>query len=534
MSRSGLRRRHFLLASGAAFAAVLSRFGQAGRARAAGAFGPLVPDPDGIFDLPAGFRYRILDQFGDPMDDGYVVPAKPDGMATFPGPDGTVILMRNHELLFGDGPYPPGEPPPEAYDPLGMGCVTRVVLDARDFARISSNLVLCGTVINCAGGPTPWGWLSCEESTAPQHGYVFLCDPHADRVQMPNKIPAYGRFKHEAACIDTRSNTVYLTEDQTDSSFYRFVPDDPREPFVGRLQALRIVGKDRYPAADMTRGQTLPIAWVDIDTPDPGTDTVSAQAQEKGAAVFARGEGITIFKHEIFIVTTSGGPIGRGQIFRLIDSPDDLTLEVVVVADETEIINRPDNITVAPWGEPFFSEDSGGTNYVRSIGPDGEIFDFGRNALSDSELSGVCFSPDGRAMFINIQHDNLTLVITGPFPEVPPPVESETDTESDAASGSTDASTGETPTESLTNASTVASTGAGADPGADDPGLDDDGCDCDARAGSNLAGAAGLALAAVALAPRRGRAGDREQPEDHRPLAPLDPAQQQPLDTRQP
>lgn len=107
MGRSGLRRRHFLLATGAAFAAALSRFGQAGRARAAGAFGPLVPDPDGIFDLPAGFRYRILDQFGDPMDDGYVVPAKPDGMATFPGPDGTVILMRNHELLFGDGPYPP-------------------------------------------------------------------------------------------------------------------------------------------------------------------------------------------------------------------------------------------------------------------------------------------------------------------------------------------------------------------------------------------------------------------------------------------
>ncbi len=506
-----LRRRNLLLGSGAAFAAVLTRFGQSGTARAAGAYGPLVADPDGIMDLPAGFSYRVLDSFGDAMDDGYVVPSLPDGMAVFPGPDNTIILMRNHELLFGDGPYAPGEAPPEAYDPIGMGCVTRVVLDARDFTKISSNLVLCGTVINCAGGPTPWGWLSCEESTAPQHGYVFLCDPAADSVQMPRKITAYGCFKHEAAAIDTRTNTVYLTEDQSDGSFYRFVPDDKREPFVGRFQALRIVGQDRYEAGDMSRGQVLPVAWVDIENPDPTNDSVRIQAQDNGAAVFARGEGLWIFKDEIFIVTTSGGPIGRGQIFRLIDSPDDPTIEALVVTDDTEVMNRPDNITVAPWGEPFFVEDNPDENHIRTIGPDGEVFTFGRNVLSSSELAGVCFSPDGRAMFVNIQHDNLTLVITGPFPEVPPPGDTDTDSESDSessgddgsSSSGDDASSGDDSDSVPTTSETAGSSSSGEEPD-DDPGLDDDGgCNCDVNAESDLASTAGLALAALALAPRK-------------------------------
>jgi secreted PhoX family phosphatase len=37
------------------------------------------------------------------------------------------------------------------------------------------------------------------------------------------------------------------------------------------------------------------------------------------------------------------------------------------------------------------------------------------NRLSGSELAGVCFSPDGRTMFVNIQQQGLTLAISGPF-----------------------------------------------------------------------------------------------------------------------
>src|SRR5215207_8805683 len=54
-------------------------------------YGPLIPDPNRIFDLPKGFRYTILSRTGDVMSDGLRTPGAPDGMATFPGPNGRVI-----------------------------------------------------------------------------------------------------------------------------------------------------------------------------------------------------------------------------------------------------------------------------------------------------------------------------------------------------------------------------------------------------------------------------------------------------------
>ena len=47
-------------------------------------YGPLVPDPAGLFDLPKGFSYTVVSRFGDPMSDGFVTPGKADGMACFP------------------------------------------------------------------------------------------------------------------------------------------------------------------------------------------------------------------------------------------------------------------------------------------------------------------------------------------------------------------------------------------------------------------------------------------------------------------
>jgi secreted PhoX family phosphatase len=52
---------------------------------------------------------------------------------------------------------------------------------------------------------------------------------------------------------------------------------------------------------------------------------------------------------------------------------------------------------------------------MRGITERGEIFDFGRNDLNNSELAGSTFSPDVETLFVNIQTPGITFAITGPW-----------------------------------------------------------------------------------------------------------------------
>lgn len=378
----------------------------------------LVPDPKGLLDLPEGFTYRVIERVSDPMSDGYRVPGRPDGMACFAGPGDTLILMRNHECDRDarQGAYSGGAPK-EAYDPKAYGGVTRVVINSK-LERVSSNLVLTGTMRNCAGGPSPWGWLTCEESVDPDHGYVFLCPTDASSVSSPRRLVGYGRFNHEAACVDPETNAVYLTEDRPDGCLYRFVPHDKARPFEGKLQALAIPDSPRLELREPTKpGTTRPISWVDLPDPDPKDDTLRAQAQERGAAVLCRGEGIWFADGAVTICSTSGGGNGTGQIFRLVPErsgrPGSLTL--VAESQSEDELDMPDNITVAPWGDLYVAEDGSGEQFIRAIDRQGRVFDVARNAKSRGELAGVCFSPDGKTLFFNLQHDGLTVAVQGPF-----------------------------------------------------------------------------------------------------------------------
>jgi secreted PhoX family phosphatase len=420
-----LSRRSMLVGGGVALLGAsvpLSRLFGRPRTVTTGRFGPLKADPAGIFDLPDGFSYRVIQRSGGTTADGYKIPGCFDGMGCFEGPNGTWVLMRNHECLWLPltGPYHPGQsPPPEAFDKTAHGAVTRVVLKAETLEVMSTNLVLAGTVRNCAGGRSPWGWLSCEETTDAGHGYVFLCRTDASRVAPPERIAGYGRFRHEAACVDPATCVAYLTEDEDDGAVYRFVPDATDAPFKGRLQALAVPGKPRFDTSRaMPAGQTVDVVWVDVTDPDPKNDTVRHQAQARGAALLRRGEGIWLEGDELFICSTSGGPRSAGQVFRVslgrAQGPDRLTL--LAESNDTDALNMPDNLTVAPWGEIFLAEDSVvGTQHVRILSPDGRVSTFGRNALSRSELAGVCFSPDGTCLFVNIYGDGLTLAVRGPF-----------------------------------------------------------------------------------------------------------------------
>jgi len=380
----------------------------------------LPPDPGGLIDLRAGFSYRVLQRTGELMSDGYRVPGRPDAMGCFDLGQGRWALMRNHELDISQlrvSPYAPNaKPAQEAYDPRSLGGVSRVVLNARGRV-LSSNLALVGTNRNCAGGMSPWGWLSCEESVQPKHGYVFLCSTEADRLRRPHRIAAYGRFQHEAVAVDPTDYAAYLTEDRSDGCLYRFVPSDRRAPFgKGKLQALAIAGAPAFAlGAELPHEARFRVKWVDVPPEAGDDDTLRYVARERGAAIVTRGEGIWRFEDGFAFTSTSGGPGARGQIFHLAPTRQGGSLRLIAQASDASIFDMPDNITVTPWGDLLVCEDNHRAAHLRLITRAGHVLPFAFNRGSLSEFAGVCFSPDGRLLFVNVQEQGLTLAIQGPW-----------------------------------------------------------------------------------------------------------------------
>jgi hypothetical protein len=419
------------LLKGALAAAPFALLFQRRPAQAAG-WGPLVRDPDGILDLPAGFRYHIIDQFKvgnerQEMSDGYLVPGNPDGMMCFELRDGRLALMRNHELNnlvdFAKTPYKRGQSaPPQAYRSSQIGGVTRIVLDPDSYERISSNLVLVGTSRNCQGGWSPDGWLTAEEpylAPGDVHGWVFVCDPEASSVQSPRRITSFGQMNHEAAWIDPETMICYETEDESDACFYRHVPTSPSDPYTGRLQALKVVGRNGFDFNTASRtGESWDVEWVDIPA---GSGDLRTRAQSVGAATMTKGEGLWVASGEVWFNASKGGPAEKGQVFRLVHGQGGGVLTLIAQGTGDSQLENPDCMSLTPWGDLFMCEDGGGSQYVRVLHRDGTVSTFAKNAKDNVEVAGVCFSPDGRCMFLNLFGAGITVAITGPFPTSEPP-----------------------------------------------------------------------------------------------------------------
>ena len=417
-------------------------------------FGPLRDDPDGIIGLPDGFSYQLISKSGEQMSDGFIVPGRHDGMATFPGPNGMTVLVRNHEnnepappsaSAFGDDlSLLPRIDPSLLYDPGAAGVppyggTTTLLFDTVNQRLVSHQLSLAGTLWNCAGGPTPWGsWISCEETVqragavyARDHGYPFEVPARLDGLPVrPVALTAMGRFKREAIAVHPASGVVYQTEDIVDGLLYRFIPDVPGElARGGRLQALAVrdqpsLDTRNFKRRDIEPGVLMDVEWIDLDEIDSPNDDLRYRGYEAGAARFARGEGIFYGDGEVFMACTDGGQARKGQIWRYHPSPAEGTtgerqqpgkLELFIEPNDGTLIERADNLTVAPWGDLVVCEDGTGDDYLVSVTPEGDIHQFARNLNGDGEFAGACFSPDGSTFFVNMQLAGWTLAITGPW-----------------------------------------------------------------------------------------------------------------------
>ncbi|HVG05318.1 MAG TPA: alkaline phosphatase PhoX [Burkholderiaceae bacterium] len=455
-----------------------------------GPYGPPAPVRDQstglpLLQLPTGFQYTSFSWSGDAMADGRPCPDRHDGMAVVATRrvDGGEehVLIRNHERALGSALSMIAAPGQYDTGTIGgrsaLGGTTNLVF--RDGNWMSVEPSLGGTLVNCAGGPTPWGsWLTCEETLSNEvstqgrrHGYVFEVAANASQTS-GNPILGMGRFSHEAAAVDPATGYVYLTEDLRNASgFYRFIPTRTRGALGsledgGRLQAARVVGKNNASLIVARRCDEYTLEWIDIANPDqdagpvegpslPGFDPTSrgsgpfSQAWAAGALQLARGEGLWCSGGKMYLVDTATGVDainrsgrGRGALWEL-----DLTtmkLKAVFVSGNQLIGNNPDNVTLSPRGGVLLCEDGGGVADAYGVGTrmlgitaQGDSFIFGKNNIEltaaqiagahknitpgnyrEYEFAGACWEPSGRVLFCNIQTPGITFAIWGPWGDV--------------------------------------------------------------------------------------------------------------------
>ncbi|MCB9603159.1 MAG: DUF839 domain-containing protein [Sandaracinus sp.] len=339
------------------------------------------PDANGV-RLPPGFTCRVVARSGERVaPSSHVWHASPDGGSVFPHEDGGWIYVSNSEVPRTGG----------------VGALRF----APDGTLVDAFPILQGTNVNCAGGKTPWGaWLSCEE--APR-GRVFECDPWGEREAVVR--PSLGVFRHEAAAVDPVNAHVYLTEDEPDGRFYRFVPAQ-RTP-----EGHPDLARGRLEVASVARGGA--VRWLEV--PDPRFRRgVPTRAQVAESTVFRGGEGIWYHDGVVYFATK-----GDDRVWAYDVADAKLSILYDRADHSGDPIRGVDNLTVTCCGDVLVAEDGG---YMRLVAilPDGRFVPLVQVlGQARSEITGPAFDPSGTRLYFSSQRgvarDGLTYEVTGPF-----------------------------------------------------------------------------------------------------------------------
>lgn len=347
-----------------------------------GDIGPLeAPDALGLA-LPAGFTARIVATTSQTVaPSGYVWHTAPDGGATFITEDSGWIYVSNSEvpLVGGVGAL--------RFSPSGE--------------LIDAYRILDETNINCAGGLTPWHtWLSCEET---DRGQVYECDPWGEHPAVLR--PALGTFKHEAAAVDPASGYLYLSEDQGDGGFYRFIPAGMTSAgfpdlTAGELQIAQLDGEN--------------VTWLTV--PDPQLEGDTPTREQVDSTPFDGGEGIWFHANVVYMTTK-----GDNRLWAYDVVAETMTILYDDDTSATPILSGVDNVTVSCCGDVLVAED-GGDMQICVVLPSGEVRALVQISGQDgSEITGPAFDPSGTRLYFSSQRGidgaGITYEVTGPFHE---------------------------------------------------------------------------------------------------------------------
>ena len=333
-----------------------------------------------------------------------------------------------------------------------IDATTEIPLSAAE--PIAGARAAIGTLGNCAGGTTPWRTLlTCEENFhffygdvsfasgtrvhnkdsiigweryldyPPEHyGWVVEIDPFTGAAQ---KLTALGRFAHEGATV-TRARdgrpVVYMGDDKTDEHIYKFIAAEPGSLQHGVLYV-----------ADTDRGRWLPLA-VDQDmrlqhafrTQTELLVRTREAAKLVGATPQDRPEDIELDPHTgaVLISLTKHSQRPHGSILKLVEQDNDPGAQTFMagtfLAGGTENgFACPDNLVFDPRGNLWFCTDisshelyqapyvpfkNNGLFYVPMSGARAGMPLQVGSAPPGAELTGPTFSPDGRTLFLSVQH----------------------------------------------------------------------------------------------------------------------------------
>lgn len=372
-----------------------------------GELGPA--DLDGV-RVPKGFVVRNVARAGSTPAVGspYLWHTFPDGGACYPRENGGWIYTSNSEL------------------PGGLGGCGALVFDP-DGTVVDAYSILSNTSGNCAGGSTPWNtWVSCEENG--DAGQCWETDPYGAVGAVAK--PALGFFNHEAFAVDIRHRVVYLTEDNGNGRFYRWVAnesdysssDNRLALESGTLQVMEIEGFEAGGYADDPADlhELRRVSWSEVVDPDQGQEAVRAGLAAAGETVpgtrIAGGEGLWFAEIPAGMSTVPpGGTVPtRGLVFftskgdNRVYALDVENQLIELIFDNAQIepgFNDVDNLTVSPAGDILVAEDLTESRAIRImvVIPNQPAKVLVEVEHPGSEICGPAFSPDGSRLYFSSQ-----------------------------------------------------------------------------------------------------------------------------------
>ena len=355
-------------------------------------------------------------------------------------------------------------------DPLNRRITAKTPMQLNWDEPIKGKEVVIGTLANCSGGITPWKtFLTCEENydgfygetiydqnNKPQHkpstyykweqfykyppehyGWVVEINP---KDGSSKKHIALGRFAHECCTLyelEDKRVVAYSGDDANDEHLYKFISSTPSSLKEGTLYV-----------ADTINGKWLPLDWEQqplLKQQFKNQTEVLIRAREAskllGATPLNRPEDIEIdpISGNILISLTNNKPKKdfHGSILKIEETNgkfDALTFSASthIAGGKETGFSCPDNLAFDLAGNLWITSDISGSSMNKK---DNQYTSFKNNALyviprhgqeagnvirvasapKDAELTGPWFSPDGKTLFLSVQHPGeQTKEVTNP------------------------------------------------------------------------------------------------------------------------